>query len=108
MPVKMSILGLMALGVLLGLAACNGDGGDGGDGGDDSDSVATPTPESTPTLVASPPPEVCPKVDDEVVQAMFAVLELDKSSYEQGEPVEMTMRLVNCASEPITRSFPNS
>nr|NIR01009.1 hypothetical protein [Gemmatimonadales bacterium] len=39
---------------------------------------------------------------------MLALLELDKSSYEQGEPIEMTLRLVNCASRPITRTFPDA
>lgn len=105
MSVKMSVLGLMMMGALLGLAACNGDGDDSG---------GTPAPESTPTAeatstpVASPPPELCPTIDGEVVQSMVALLELDKSSYEQGEPIEMTLRLVNCASRPITRTFPDA
>ena len=99
MPVKTFVVGLMLLGTLIVLAACNGGGGD---------SAATPTPELTPTVVASPPSELCPVIDGEVVQAMVALLELDKSSYEQGEPIEMTMRLVNCASGPITRTFPDA
>jgi hypothetical protein len=102
MSVKMSVLAMMVLGAVLGLAACNGNGGDGGD------AVATPTPDSTPTAVPSPPPDLCPKVDDEVVQSIIAILELDNSSYEQGEPIEMTLRLVNCASRPVTRTFPNA
>jgi hypothetical protein len=110
MPVKMSVLGLIVLGALLGLAACNGDGGD---------SVATPTPELTPTVEVTPTPEptpievpplaeLCPIIDGEVVQTAVALLELDKVSYEQGEPIEMTLRLVNCASGPITRIFPDA
>jgi hypothetical protein len=99
MSVKLSLLGLRAAGALLVLAGCNGD---------DGDSVATPTPEVTPTVVASPPPEFCPMIDDEVVQSVVALLELDKLSYEQGEPIDMTLRLVNCASAPITRTFPNA
>lgn len=99
MPVKTFVLAVAALGILLVMAACNGDG---------DDSVASPTPETTPTAVPSPPPELCPKIDDEVVQSIVALLELDKSSYEQGEPVEMTLRLVNCASGPITRTFSNA
>jgi len=104
MPVKMSVLGLIVLGALLGLAACNGDGGD---------SVATPTPEVTPTpdltpTVVPPSAELCPVIDGEVQQAVVALLELGKLSYEQGEPIEMTLRLVNCASQPITRSFPDA
>jgi hypothetical protein len=47
-------------------------------------------------------------IDGEVVQAVVALLELGKLSYEQGEPIEMTVRLVNCASEPITRTFPDA
>jgi hypothetical protein len=99
MSVKMSVLGLIVLGALLGLAACNGDGGD---------SVATSTPEPTPTAVASPPPELCPKVEGEVVQSLVALLETDKLSYGQGELLDMTLRLVNCASQPITRTFPDA
>ena len=111
MPVKMSVLGLIVLGALLGLAACNGDGGD---------SAATPTPELTPTVevtptadltptvVALPLSELCPVIDGEVVQAVVALLELGKLGYEQGEPIEMTVRLVNCASQPITRTFPDA
>jgi hypothetical protein len=102
MSVKTSLLGLIIVGTLLTLAACNGDG---------EDSGGTPTPESTrtadstATAVPSPPPDLCPKVDDEVVQSVIAILELDKSNYEQGEPIEITLRLVNCASRPITRTF---
>jgi surface antigen len=101
MPVKTSVLGLMVLGALLVLAACNGDGGDSG---------ATPTSETTPTVVPSPPAEFCPKIDGEVVQSVVALLELDKQTYQyaQGEPIDMTLRLVNCASQPITRSFPDA
>lgn len=99
MSVKISVLGLMAFGALLAFVACDGDGGD---------SVATPTSAPTPTAVPSPPPELCPKIDGDVVQSMVALLELDKLSYEQGEPIEMTLRLVNCASRPITRTFPDA
>lgn len=102
MPVKMSLLGAIALGAFLLLAACNGDDSD------DGDSLATPTPEPTPTVAPSPPPEICPETDGEAVQSLIAILELDKLSYDQGEPVEMTLRLVNCASRPITRIFPNA
>ncbi len=98
MPVKTSALGLIALGTLLVLVACNGDGGD---------SVATPSPEPTPTAVP-PPAELCPKVDGEVVQSLVALLETDKLSYGQREPLDMTLRLVNCASQPITRTFPDA
>jgi len=98
MSLKMSMLGLTALGALLVLAACNGD---------DGDSVATPTSEPTPTAVP-PSAELCPKIDGEVVQSVVALLEPDKLSYEQGEPIDMTLRLLNCASQPITRSFPDA
>jgi hypothetical protein len=47
-------------------------------------------------------------IDGEVVQAVVALLELGKLSYEQGEPIDMTVRLVNCASQPITRTFPDA
>lgn len=99
MSVKAILLGVIVIGTVLGFAACNSDGGD-----DD----ATATSESTSTAVPSPPPELCPKIDNEVVQAMVALLELDKSSYKQGKAIEMTLRLVNCASKPITRIFPNA
>ncbi len=98
MSVKMFVLVVTGLGILLVLAACNGDGGD---------SVATPTPEPTPTAVP-PSAELCPRIDGEVVQAVVALLEPGKLSYEQGEPIEMTVRLANCAGEPITRTFPNA
>jgi hypothetical protein len=99
MSVKTILLGFMVVGAVLGLAACNGENGDGG---------TTPTSDSTSTAVPSPPPELCPKLDDEVVQSMVAVLEVDKSSYKQGKPIKMTLRLVNCASKPITRNFPDA
>ncbi len=95
MSVKTFVLVVTGLGILLVLAACNGDGGD---------SVATPTPEPTPTAVP-PSAELCPRIDGEVAQAVVALLELGKLSYEQGEPIDMTLRLVNCASGPITRTF---
>jgi len=97
MSLKMSVPGLMALGVLLALGACNGDGGD---------SAATPTAE--PMSTVEPPPELCPRIDDKVVQALIALLEPDRLSYQQGEPIEMTLRLVNCASKPITGTFPDA
>lgn len=108
MRAKTYVLGLLVAGALLALAACNGDGNGNGDGENGDGSAASPTSEATPTVEASPPPEVCPKVDDEVVQSMVALLELDKSSYEQGEPVELTLRLVNCSRRPITRTFPDA
>ena len=55
-----------------------------------------------------PPPEVCPRIDDEVGQAVIADLEIEQTSYEAGEPIKMTLRVVNCASRPITRSFPDA
>ena len=102
MPSKTFALAFMVLAALLLLAACNGNGEDGGE------EPASPTGDETPAVAASPPPELCPKVDDEVVQAVVALLEPDKSSYPQGEPIDMTLRLVNCASRPITRSFPDA
>jgi len=101
MLAKICLFGLTALGALLVLAACNGDGGDGGG------SAATPTstPEATAGAEASPSPEVCPTADGEVVQSLFAILEPGKPIYQQGEPVELTLRLINCASEPITHHF---
>lgn len=103
MSVKTFVLAVAALGILLVMAACNGDGEDGGD------SAATSTPEPTATAAGLPPlAEVCPKIDGEVVQSMIALLELDKSTYKQGEPIEMTLRLVNCADGPITRTFPDA
>jgi hypothetical protein len=104
MLVKRSVLGLMALGALLVLAACNGDGGD---SAATPTREPTPTPEATPTAVP-PPAELCPKIDSEVVQSVVALLELDKLSYEEGEPIDMTLRLINCASKPITRTFPDA
>jgi hypothetical protein len=92
----------MALGLLLVFAACNGDDGDGGE------PVATPTSEPTPSVAATPPSELCPRIDDEVVQAMVALLELDTKTYEQGEPIDMTLRFINCASQPITRTYPDA
>jgi hypothetical protein len=58
--------------------------------------------------VEPPPAELCPRIDGEVVQSVFALLELDRFTYRQGEPIEMTMRLVNCASQPITLTFPDA
>ena len=95
---KTFVLACAALATLLALAACNGDGGD---------SVATPAPESTPTAVPSAA-ELCPKTNGEAVQTVVGRLELGKSSYEQGELIDMTLRLINCASQPITRIFPDA
>lgn len=104
MPNKRIALTLMALLALLVLVACNGDGEDGEDGGEGT-ATPTPTVEATPSAAASPPPEFCPRIDGEVAQAVVALLELDRKSYEQGEPIDMTLRLVNCASKAITRTY---
>lgn len=53
------------------------------------------------------PPAGCPMIDGEIAAAMVARLDVDKTSYERGEPVEMTLRLINCADEPVTRHFPD-
>jgi surface antigen len=102
MPNKTIVLVLMVVAALLVLAACNGDGEDDGEG------TPAPTTEATPSVAASPPSELCPRIDDEVIQAMVALLELDTQRYEQGEPIEMTLRLINCASQPITRTYPDA
>lgn len=100
MTSKKHMLMLLPFAALLALAACNGGGDDG-----DQDGGASATPEATATLVPSPPPEVCPKIDDEVVQSMVALLEIDQGSYTQGDAIDMTLRLINCASRPITRNY---
>jgi hypothetical protein len=86
---------LVALGVLVAFAACSGGG-------------STATPAAEPTSTTEPPAQFCPKLDGQFVQTTVALLELDKLTYRQGEPIKMTMRLVNCASEPITRTFPSA
>lgn len=105
MPKKtLLLLALVCLAAVLALAACNRGDDDDGNGTDDG-ATATPGSVESPTPVPSPPLELCPTIDGEVVQAVFAALELEETEYQRGEPVEMTLRLTNCASAPITRIF---
>jgi hypothetical protein len=104
MSMKIWMPALAAILALAVLAACdNSKSDDGGDG----EATPTATAEASATgPAASPAPEECPVVEDEVVEGMFVVLELAKEEYAAGEPVEMTMRLFNCASRELTRHFP--
>jgi hypothetical protein len=99
--VRVWALGLAALLALTALAACNGAKSD------DGDSTATAAAEASPTEVAaaSPAPEECPVVEDEVVEGIFVLLELETKEVAAGDPVVMTMRQLNCASREIRRHF---
>lgn len=104
MSIRRAVLIAMVLAGALILAACVG----GGEEAEPTPTVAAPTP--TPTVTPVPPEleRLCPKIDGEIVQAVVALLEIDKPQYVQGEPIEMTLRLVNCAGRPITRTFPDA
>jgi len=95
-------LTVLALLALLAFAACGSDNGNGG-------TPADGTPGTTATPAASPSTrEECPRLNDEIVQTLFAGVQLDKDGYKQGEPVKITLRLINCADDKITRSFPDT
>lgn len=108
MPLHRWILAVAAAAALVMFAACGGGNGGDGDGsnGDNETPSASEEPEVTPT--ASPTSQLCPKVDDEVVQAIVAALEITNNSFEQGQPIEMTVRLTNCADDAIAKTFPSA
>ena len=102
MGARTLFLTVLALLALLAFAACGSDNGNGG-------TPADGTPGTTATPAASPSTrEECPRLNDQIVQTLFAGVELDKDGYKQGEPVKITLRLVNCADAQITRSFPDT
>ena len=102
MGARLLFLTVLALLALLAFAACDDDNGNGG-------TPADGTPGTTATPVGSPSSrEECPRLNDEIVQTLFASVQLDKDGYKQGEPVKITLRLINCADDKITRSFPDT
>ena len=93
---------LPVLGALLLALACGGGGADRADR-----KTVTASPRESPTAAASPPSESCPVIDGKVVQGVVAVLETEKTAFSAGEPVKMTMKLINCADKPIKRVYPS-
>lgn len=88
-------LAVAVLAVVLLAQACDGD-----------DGTATPTPpRESPTVAPSPPSALCPIIDGQVVQGVVAVLDLKDTTFAAGEPVEMTMKLINCANSAVKRVY---
>jgi hypothetical protein len=110
--VRRLILVLLSVGAALVLAACDGNGAKtpaATPPANGTPAVSSPTASASPApaspAAASPVPDVCPTLDGEVPQTVIARLEVEKDTYELGEPIEMTLRIANCATEPITRTF---
>ena len=95
--VKMPLWLIIPLAVLV-FVGCTGDGPSGDGSPSDTPSPGVPSPSAV----------VCPTEDGEVVEALVARLDVEKAQFQPGEPVELTLRVVNCASAPITRSFPDA
>lgn len=89
-----------ALAVLSGLAACGGEEEVAGGG--------SPSPSPSPTAVAVAAD--CPIVGGQPARGLIATLQLDggETAFAQGQPITMTLTLVNCDLEPVTRLFNNA
>ena len=114
----MMVFGLLGLGTALAISGCGGAGDSKEPVSPAATAAGTPTgtaagtptgtPAGTPAVLPPSVLELCPEVDGETVQAPVAFLSFDKESYELGDAVEITLRIINCASVPLTRSFPSS
>lgn len=90
----------LALACSLALLAACGDG--------DAGPTATPGPTASPTptyVLPSPVAAACPKIDDEFPQAVVAKIEAGGVEFQQGDLIDVKIRLLNCARSEITRTY---
>lgn len=87
------------LAALIFFAAC--------EAGEEGAPVGSPQPSLSPTAVATAAAAECPIVGGQPARGLIARLEFDggEMAFPQGQPIEMTLTLINCDLEPVTRSF---
>jgi len=113
-PRNLAFLAAFVAVLLVSLAAfaCGDD--DASDVVDDTsapDVTESPTPSAPATLFVPDPSDPCPRPGGQAISGLVALLEVDNDelseggSVPSGEPVQMTLRVINCSEQELERTY---